>query len=73
MAANHTVDARTRQLQAPSTALVTKHAESPTQDIISERRRASFPTNELLYWLNGGQEKVERRWGAAAAPGMLIA
>jgi hypothetical protein len=60
------VDARTQQLQAPSTAIVTKHAEDPKQDIVAERRRASFNTNELLYWLNGGKEKVERRW---ALPG----
>lgn len=59
------VDARTQQLQAPSTALVTKHAEDPKQDIVAERRRASFNTSELLYWLNGGREKVERRWAAA--------
>jgi len=58
------VDARTRKLQEPSTALVTKHAEDPKQDIIAERKRASFNTQELLYWLNGGQEKVERRWAS---------
>jgi acyl-CoA oxidase len=62
------VDARTQQLQAPSTAIVTKHAEDPKQDIVAERRRASFNTNELLYWLNGGREKVERRWDAAGSP-----
>lgn len=55
------IDSRTRQLQAPSTALVTKHAEDPKQDILAERRRASFNTQELLHWLNGGKEKVERR------------
>jgi acyl-CoA oxidase len=62
------VDARTQQLQAPSTALVTNHAEDPKQDIVAERRRASFNTNELLYWLNGGREKVERRWAPAGNP-----
>lgn len=55
------VDARTRELQAPSTALVTQHAEDPKADIIAERKRASFDVNELLYWLNGGRDKVERR------------
>jgi hypothetical protein len=61
MAEQHHVDQRTRQLQAPSTQLVTKHAEDPKQDIIAERARASFNTKELLYWLNGGKDKVERR------------
>eukprot|EP00882_Tetradesmus_deserticola_P031222 GHRQ01035300.1.p1 GENE.GHRQ01035300.1~~GHRQ01035300.1.p1 ORF type:complete len:287 (+),score=92.20 GHRQ01035300.1:159-1019(+) len=55
------VDERTQQLQAPSTALVTKHAEDPKQDIANERKRASFSSQELCYFLNGGKEKVERR------------
>jgi hypothetical protein len=55
------VDERTQQLQAPSTALVTKHAEDPKQDLANERRRASFSSQELCYFLNGGKEKVERR------------
>lgn len=55
------VDARTQQLQAPSTALVTKHGEDPKQDIIAERQRASFDAQQLLYWLNGGKDKVDRR------------
>uniref|UniRef100_A0A383WBN6 Acyl-coenzyme A oxidase n=2 Tax=Tetradesmus obliquus TaxID=3088 RepID=A0A383WBN6_TETOB len=55
------VDERTRQLQAPSTALVTKHAEDPVQDLANERKRASFSSQELCYFLNGGKEKVERR------------
>jgi hypothetical protein len=55
------VDERTQQLQAPSTAVVTKHAEDPKQDLANERRRASFSSQELCYFLNGGKEKVERR------------
>ncbi len=54
-------DERTRQLQAISTALVTKHAEDPRRDIAEERKKASFDCNELCYYLNGGKEKVERR------------
>lgn len=61
------VDERTRQLQAPSTALVTKHAEDPVQDLANERKRASFSSQELCYFLNGGKEKVERRWGLELA------
>eukprot|EP00878_Enallax_costatus_P005125 GHUV01005387.1.p1 GENE.GHUV01005387.1~~GHUV01005387.1.p1 ORF type:complete len:651 (+),score=176.60 GHUV01005387.1:188-2140(+) len=60
------VDERTRQLQAASTALVTKHAEDPKQDIIEERRRATFDSKELCYYLNGGKDKVERRAQFAA-------
>lgn len=56
------VDERTRQLQAASTAIVTKHAEDPKRDIIEERKKASFDSKELCYYLNGGKEKVERRW-----------
>lgn len=67
------VDERTQQLQAPSTALVTKHAEDPKQDLANERRRASFSSQELCYFLNGGKEKVERRWmGARAGLGLML-
>eukprot|EP00775_Hariotina_reticulata_P005807 gene5808-6047_t len=59
--ATRQVDERTRQLQARSTAVVTRHAEDPKQDIINERKRASFGIQELQYYLNGGKEKVERR------------
>lgn len=65
--ATRQVDERTRQLQAPATALVTKHAEDPKQDLANERKRSSFNSQELCHYLNGGKEKVERRWGAAAA------
>jgi hypothetical protein len=61
MSAARVVDARTRSLQQPSTALVTQHGEDPKADIEAERRRASFPVNELLCWLNGGAERVARR------------
>lgn len=55
------LDERTRQLQATSTALVTKHAEDPKRDIVEERKKASFDSKELCYYLNGGKDKVERR------------
>lgn len=55
------IDERTRALQAQSTAIVLRNHEDPKQDIANERRRATFDTNDLLYFLNGGKEKVERR------------
>jgi acyl-CoA oxidase len=57
----HHVDARTRALQAGVTAAVLKQAEDPTKDIADERRRATFDVNDLLYYLNGGKDKVARR------------
>ena len=58
----HLVDERTRSLQAGSTAVVLRHAEDPKQDIAAERRKATFHVNDLLWYLNGGKDKVERRW-----------
>jgi hypothetical protein len=56
------VDERTRRLQEQSTALVLKFSEDPKEDIANERRKATFPVEELLYHLNGGKEKIERRY-----------
>ncbi len=55
------VDDRTRKIQEASTALVLRHAEDPKADIAAERRKATFDVNDLLYFINGGKEKVERR------------
>jgi hypothetical protein len=43
------------------TVLTLYSAEDPKQDIINERKRASFSVQELQYYLNGGKDKVERR------------
>ena len=55
------VDARTRVLQEESTKAVLANSSDPTMDIAAERGRATFDVAELLYYLNGGREKVERR------------
>lgn len=55
------VDERTRALQERSSALVTQHSSDPRADIAAERRRASFAIEPLMYLLNGGKAKVERR------------
>jgi hypothetical protein len=61
MRQHQALDARTRALQQASSQVVLQHQEDPKQDIAQERARASFPVQELLYQLNGGREKVERR------------
>ena len=58
------VDDRTRKLQEQSTRLVLKFSEDPKDDIANERRKATFPVEELLYHLNGGKEKIERRYSS---------
>ena len=55
------VDASTRELQAPSSAHITAAGSDPRADISAERRRASFAYEPLMYVLNGGKAKVERR------------
>jgi len=55
------IDERTRALQAQSTAIVMRQQEDPKKDIIAERQRATFDVRELLYHLNGGKDKIERR------------
>lgn len=56
-------DARTRALQEASTRLVTATRVEPSDDIIAERARATFDVNDLLYFVNGSKENVERRCG----------
>lgn len=56
-----TVDERTRRLQEQSSKLVTQFKVDPKAEIAAERSRATFPVSELLHFLNGGQENVERR------------
>lgn len=55
------VDARTRALQEKSSALVLVNHVEPKDDIIAERKRATFDVNDLLYYLNGSKDKVMRR------------
>lgn len=60
-------DARTLALQERSTALVAVHCNDPREDIVAERRRATFDAAQLKYLLNGGKDKVERRWARGGA------
>ncbi len=54
------VDDRTKALvQQSSDVVLATHVE-PTQDMITERNRASFDTKGLAEYLNGGKEKLQR-------------
>ncbi|CAD7698591.1 unnamed protein product [Ostreobium quekettii] len=57
----HFVDARTRVLQEESTKAVLSNCSDPKADLAAERARATFDVGELLHYLNGGREKVERK------------
>lgn len=54
-------DARTRALQVESTRIVMKTHRETTQDIKEERRKATFPVEELMYYMTGGKEKYEKK------------
>jgi hypothetical protein len=45
----------------PPIPQILKASISPKDDIIAERRRATFDALKLCYALNGGKEKIERR------------
>jgi acyl-CoA oxidase len=55
------VDARTRELQQRSSALVRANGCDPRADIAAERARASFSSSELAAHLAGGPAKLARR------------
>lgn len=54
-------DARTKELQAPSSATILRTHVEPKDDIAAERKRATFDNTQLTYVLNGGKEKLEKR------------
>lgn len=53
-------DARTRALQGPSTAAIMASHTEPSQDMVEERKRATFNVQEL---------KVRAAWGFAGVLG----
>ncbi|CAD7696654.1 unnamed protein product [Ostreobium quekettii] len=55
------VDARTRALQAASTDAVLPSSSDPVADLAAERRRAGFDVAELMRFLHGGQERIDRK------------
>lgn len=55
------VDQRTKELQAHSTKLIMAAHIEPKDDMIAERKRATFDVKELSYALNGGKEVLDRR------------
>ena len=54
------VDERTKALvQKSSDVVLATHVE-PRDDMLEERRRASFDASSLAAYLNGGKEKLQR-------------
>lgn len=56
------VDARTKELQRDSTSIILSTHVEPKDDIAAERQRATFNVQELSYLLNGGKDKLEKKW-----------
>lgn len=54
-------DARTKQLQAKSTAVIMKSHVDPKDDLRRERARATFDVQQLKEGMNGGKEKLAKR------------
>jgi acyl-CoA oxidase len=55
------VDARTRAVQAPSTAMIVASEVDPRADLARERASATFPARELAALLAGGEDKLVLR------------
>lgn len=55
------VDPRTRELAQKSSNVVTLLNVDPKDDIAAERRKASFSSNQLAIYFNGGEEMFSRR------------
>jgi len=60
-AARRDVDARTRSLQTPATALVMQGVANPVADLKRERSRCTFDSEALARELYGGAEEVATR------------
>ncbi|KAK9824680.1 hypothetical protein WJX72_012328 [[Myrmecia] bisecta] len=54
-------DERTRKLVAASSEVVLANHVEPTADMRAERARASFDSEELAAYLNGGRHKLQRK------------
>jgi hypothetical protein len=54
------VDPRTRQLVEQSSAVILATHVEPKDDMLAERSRASFNSQELAEYLNGGKDKLKR-------------
>ena len=55
------VDAHTRAVQAPSTAMIVASEVDPRADLARERASSTFPARELAALLAGGEEKLVLR------------
>ena len=59
--ASSDADARARSLAAQSSAAVLAVFVDPKEHMINERARASFSSEELAQYLNGGSEVLSKR------------
>lgn len=55
------VDERARKLAASSAEVVLRPHVEPKDDMLRERARATFNSNELAAYVNGGQEILDKR------------
>lgn len=62
------VDERTRQLVSQSSAVILATHVEPKDDIIAERKRASFNSSELASFLHGGSDKLKRLCALCPSP-----
>ena len=53
-------DERTKALVKKSSEIVLATHIEPRDDMLEERRRASFDASSLAAYLNGGKEKLQR-------------
>eukprot|EP00884_Botryococcus_braunii_P015671 jgi/Botrbrau1/2788/Bobra.0125s0001.1 len=58
--ASNNVDDRTRKLVEQSSAVILATHVEPKDDMIAERKRASFNSQELAAFINGGNDKLKR-------------
>jgi len=57
----HSPDAGTRQLVEAPSRVVMAGATNPVEDAAAERRKATFPSDELAAFLQDGADKLQRR------------
>lgn len=55
---------RARSLAAQSAKVVMGAFVDPRDDMVRERKRASFSSDELAAYLNGGSDVLQKRYAA---------
>jgi hypothetical protein len=70
---SHTVDARSRELVEGPSRVVLTGATNPMDDAATERRRATFSSDELAAFLHDGKDNLKRRCLGAGGCQRLVA